>query len=82
MKIMSWHLSSLIPSSPPLYLLGFSGLIWKVYAYIIAMGLLTLITGGIGFLYLFEVAHRLNLSYRQRPRVIEAMPSSINKIRA
>ncbi|MBD2654256.1 hypothetical protein H6G45_12345 [Synechocystis sp. FACHB-383] len=62
MKIMTWHLSNLIPTSPPLYLIGLRGLIWKAYAYFIALSLLVLITGGISFLYLFEFIYRLELN--------------------
>jgi hypothetical protein len=82
MKIMSWHLSNLLPSSPPIYLSGFYGLIWKIYAYLVTMGILTLITGGICFLYSFEIVHRLNSSYRQRSIKTKTISLSLNKIRA
>jgi len=82
MKIMNWRLSGLIPTSPPLRFLGLRSLIWKTYAYFVAAGLLTLITGGIGLLYLFEVVYRLNLSFRQRNFEIKKNSSSLSKVRA
>jgi hypothetical protein len=42
--------------------MGLRGLIWRTYAYFIALSLLVLITGCISFLYLFEFIYRLELN--------------------
>lgn len=77
---MTWHLSNFIPTSPPLYPLGLRGLIWKTYAYFIALSLLALITSGIGFLYLFEFIYRLELNQLLRKAKIKQMPSSLTNL--
>jgi hypothetical protein len=82
MKIMTWHLFNLIPASPPLYPFGLRGLIWKIYAYFIALSLLVLITSGIGFLYLFEFIYRLELNQLLRKAKVKQISSSLTNLEA
>lgn len=82
MKTMTWHLSNLIPTSPPLYSFGLRGLIWKTYAYFVALSLLVLITSGIGFLYLFELVYRLELNQLLRKTKVKQISSSLTNLEA
>ncbi|MFN9176099.1 MAG: hypothetical protein ACK58N_16740 [Synechocystis sp.] len=57
----NWYLSHFLPTHPPLNINDAQYLLWKFYAYGIAISILLLITGGIGFLYLFELGHRFSV---------------------